>query len=199
MFKDPAARRAWRHFRLRAEMMLGSVSPKVRRELIDELAMHVRDIVEHSPEGDEAERVNAALARVGDPLDFLTPLVGEAVLRQPHQNVGASQAWRVIFVTAANGSALAASAVWIAVMALFAAMMLLVSLGSLVRPENIGLFLIGADDYQLRLLGGVGGTPVFAPWLGLMMLCAGLFIGRLALHASRRLALKIIVMGAAGK
>ena len=199
MFKDPEARRAWRRFRLRAEIMLGAVSPKVRRELIDELAMHVREIVEHTSEGGEADRVNAALARVGDPMDFLTPLVGDAVLRQPHQNVGAAQAWRVVFAAAAHGSAMAANAAWIAVMAFVASMMFLVSLGSLVRPENIGLFLIGPDDYQLRLLGGDGGTPVFAPWLGLALLCAGLFIGRIALQGARRLTLTILAMGTTGK
>jgi len=105
MFEDPRARRAWRLFRLRADLMLSSVSASVRRELLEDLTAHVRDVLENDKTAaTEYERLDAALQRIGDPKEFLAPLLAEAVFRNPPRDAGWAAAWRSLGLFAARGS-----------------------------------------------------------------------------------------------
>lgn len=193
MFSDPRARRAVARFRTRAKLMLSAVSPSVRRELIDDLDAHIQELVAGMPGPDsEFERVRAALDRMGDPREFLAPLVGEAIFRDPPRDFGIGQARSALAYGLKRGSRLTRQAVSIVLAGVFAALALLVSLGSLLLPENIGVFLTDPDTIQVRLLGGEGGEPLFAPWLAIALLGVGILVARQALAAGRHLALRIM-------
>lgn len=197
MFSDPKARRAWRRFRLRVELMLSSVSGGTRRELLDDLASHVRDMVAHGAEGSgEHERLQAALDRMGDPREFLAPLIGEAVFRDPRRDLGLRQAGRAMLALLSRGWRLA----WRSATALLAgflgAIAILVAAGSLLKPDAVGFFRLGPDEIQLRLLGGQGGEPIFAPWLAIGLLALAAMVLVLAWRQARRLVAEILTGGA---
>lgn len=194
MFSDAQARRILRQFLLRAELMLGSVSAGVRRELIDDLSAHIQDLVASDAINiDELARLKAALARVGDPREFLAPLIDEAVFRLPHRDVGFASAFFAMMSLAARGWRLTLAASAIMLMALLGATALLISIGSLVRPENIGVFSIGADEVQIRILGGHGGAPVLAPWLSFGILALGALLICAAWRGARALVLELLL------
>lgn len=197
MFTDPRARRAWRHFRLRVELMLSGVSRGVRRELLDDLAAHVREMVAHGREGGgEYQRLAAALDRIGDPREFLVPLVGEAIFRDPRRDVGLGQAGRAMLSLLSRGWRVAWRSASALLAAALGALALLIAIGGLLEPQSVGLFRIGPDDIQLRLLASPGGVPLFAPWfaLGLLVLAAASIA--LAWRQARRLVLEILTNGA---
>ena len=106
MFKDARARRAWRLYFLRAEAVLSPLSATVRRELIGDLKAHVEDILANeSLDGDEAARLGAALGRVGNPKEFLAPLLAEAVFRAPVQHGSLGMTYRMLALYAGRGTA----------------------------------------------------------------------------------------------
>ena len=179
--------------------MLSSVSSSVRRELLDDLDAHVREMVAHGPDGTgEYERLQAAIDRMGDPREFLAPLIGEAIFRDPRRDVGFGQAGRTMLALLSRGWGLA----WRSAAALLAAFLgglaILIAGGSLLDPRKVGLFRLGPDEVQLRLLGGQVGEPLFAPWLaiGLVVLAAGSMA--FAWRQARRLVLEILMSGAPG-
>jgi hypothetical protein len=193
MFDDPRARRAWRHFRLRVELMLSSVSSGVRRELLDDLAAHVRDRVAHDRDGaGEHERLKAALDRMGDPREFLAPLIGEAIFRDPRRDLGFGQAGRALLSLLSRGWLLAWRSAAVLFAALLSALAVLVAAGSLLEPAAVGLFQLGPDEFQLRLLGGRGGTPFLAPWLAIGLLALAAASMAMAWRQARRLVVKIL-------
>jgi hypothetical protein len=197
MFSEPKARHAWRQFRLRVELMLSSVSGEVRRELLDDLASHVRELVAHGDDRtSEFDRLRAALKRMGDPREFLAPLVGEAVFRDPRRDVGLGQAGRAMMSLLSRGSRLASRSALTLLAALLGALAALVAVGSLLDPQAVGLFRLGPDDFALRLLGGKGGEPLLAPWfaIGLLMLAAASLA--YAWRQARHLILEIMLNGA---
>jgi len=197
MFTDRKARRAWRYFRLRVELMLSSVSRSVRRELLEDLAAHVREMVTDGPEGaDEYERLQAALHRMGDPRDFLAPLIGDAILRDPGRDVGLAQRGRAILSLLARGSRVTWRSASTVIAAVLSALAMFIAFGSLLHPEAVGLFRLGPDDIQLRLLGSSGGVPMFTPWfaIGLIALSAALMV--FAWRQARTLVLMIMMNGA---
>jgi len=199
MFNDPQARRAWRRFRLRAELMLSSVSASVRRELLEDLDAHVREMVALSPEsGSELERLKVALDRMGDPREFLAPLAGEAIFRKPQADVGFGSAARATLALLSRGWRLAWRSALTLLATLLAGLAALVAFGSLLDPHSVGLFRIGPDDIQLRIAGSEGGVPLFTPWfaLALLVLAAGSIA--FAWRQSRRLVVEILLNGATG-
>ena len=199
MFSEPTARHAWRQFRLRVELMLSSVSGDVRRELLDDLASHVRDLVVHGQDdATEYERLRAALERMGDPREFLAPLVGEAVFRDPRRDVGFGQAGRAMLSLLSRGWRLAWRSASSLLAALLGALATLVAFGSLLDPEAVGLFRLGPDDIHLRLLRGQGGVPLFAPWLAIGLLALAAASIAYAWRQARRLVLEILMNGAPG-
>jgi hypothetical protein len=197
MFDDPKARRAWRQFRLRVELMLSSVSGGVRRELLDDLAGHVRDLVAHGPDGaGEYQRLQAALDRMGDPREFLAPLVGEAIFRDPRRDVGLGQTGRAMLSLLSRGWRLAWRSASTLLAVLLGALAILVAFGNLLHPEAVGLFRLGPDDIQLRLLGSRGGEPLFTPWFAIGLLGLAAVSLAFAWRQARRLVLEILMNGA---
>jgi hypothetical protein len=199
MFREPKARYEWRQFRLRVELMLSSVSGEVRRELLDDLATHVRDLVAHGQVGaGEHERLRAALDRMGDPREFLAPLVGEAVFRDPGRDVGFGQAGRAMMSLLSRGWRLACRSASTLLAALLGVVALLAALGSLLDPEAVGLFRLGPDDIQLRLLRGQGGVPLFTPWLAVGLLALAAASITFACRQARKLVVDVLINGTPG-
>lgn len=191
MFDDPKSRHSYRLFRLRAELMLSGVARGVRRQLMEDLTAHLAELVAHAdPSLPESVRVDAAIARIGDPREFLAPLVADAVLSASAQRTG----WRTVAYAALRGGRRLGEAVSIALSFSVGASLSIAAAGAFIVPQRIGLFYISGDEYQLRLFGLAGneGTPVLYPWFSL----SGVIIGAALIYASwrrtRRLAADIL-------
>jgi hypothetical protein len=196
MFREPKARRAWRHFRLRVELMLSSVSSGVRRELLDDLTAHVRDLVAHGSDSvGEYERLRAALERIGDPRDFLAPVIGDAIFRDPRRDVGFGQVGRALLSLFSRGWHVAWRAASVLLATVLGALAILVAIGSLLEPGAVGLFRLGPDDIQIRLLGGRGGVPLFTPWFAIGLSALAVVSMAFAWRQARRLLLQILMNG----
>lgn len=197
MFSDPRSRRAWRLFRLRTELMLGGVSGGVRRQILEDLAAHVRDIVANGdPAVAEHERVAEALARVGDPREFIAPLVADAVLNAQSASAGLGARWRAVVSSAALGGRRLAAAATVLASAAVGASLAIMAAGSLIFPQSIGVFTLGEDTVQLRILGASGetGTPLFAPWLALALGAIGAGLVWRAWRQARRIISEILAI-----
>ena len=200
MFTDPRARGAWRHFSRQVESMLGSASPDARRELLDDLAAHVRDMVAHDPDGvSEYERLQAALDRMGDPREFLAPLLDDAILRDRREDVGAGQVRRATLSRVSRLWRFAWHSASTLLAVFLGATAILVAFGSLLSPDGVGLFGLGPDDIQLRLLGGQGGVPLFAPWFAIALVALAAASMAFAWRQARRLVIEMPMCGVYGE
>ena len=79
---------------------------------------------------------------------------------------------------------------------LLAAIAALIAVGSLLEPESVGLFRLGPDDIQLRLLGSRGGVPLFTPWFAVGLLALSAASIAVAWRQARKLVLEILMNGA---
>lgn len=195
MFEDPKSRRAFLLFKLRTGLMLGGVSAAARRQLMEDLSAHLVDLVAHdNPATPEFERVSAAIARIGDPAEFLAPLIADAVLDQrASQRTG----WRVVwYAMVRGGSRLAVALAIIAAIAVGGGLCL-AAMGSFINPQRIGFFQLSDDLYQIRLLGlsSDGEAPVLYPYLSILALLVGGGMIAAALRRLRRLAHDILTSG----
>lgn len=177
MFKDARARRAWGLYFLKAEAVLSPLAQPVRRELLDDLKAHVRDILANEKaDGDELTRLNAALQRVGNPKEFLAPLVADAVFKAPPQYGSIGMAYRTLRLYAARGTTYLLRSLALALAAATGVVATLAALNSLLRPDRAGLFRISGDEWQVRVMGfgEAVGEQMLAPWMAPVLIALGL-------------------------
>lgn len=195
MFKDARARRAWSLYFLKAEAVLSPLSAGVRRELITDLKAHIGDILANELlVGDELVRLNAALERVGNPKEFLAPLVADAVFKAPPTLGGLGMTLRTFSLYAARGTTYSLRALGLVLVAAAGFCIALASLNSLFRPQSAGLFQLGGDEVQLRLLGlgATGGQQLLEPWMAALLILAGGMLIVFAVRRARRMLLELI-------
>ena len=199
MFTDTRAQRAWNLYFLRAEAVLSPLSASVRRELIADLRAHVRDILSHEPlEGDEFTRLSTALERVGNPKEFLAPLVADAVFKAEPAIGNFAMTARTLSLYAAHGTTYALRALALVLAAAAGFGVALTSAIRLFRPESAGLFQLGVDDFQLRILGlgATGGQQLLEPWMAALLIFAGIGLVVFATRRTHRMLLELIAQAA---
>lgn len=80
-FADPAARRCWDSYFAEVDRFLSRAGADAA-DLRGDLEAHVADSMAAAPDGSELERLNAALARLGRPIDFLRPVLADELIER---------------------------------------------------------------------------------------------------------------------
>ena len=195
MFRDARARRAWNLYFLKAEAVLSPLAASVRKELIGDLQAHVRDILANEKiGGDEFVRLQAALDRVGNPKEFLAPLLADAVFKAPPQHGSFAMTYRTLSLYASRGTTYLARTLGLVLAAASGLIVALAALNSLFRPDHAGLFRLGDDEYQVRVMGfgEAGGEQLLAPWAAIALIAVGAAVLWWTARRVRRMLLELI-------
>lgn len=190
IFADPAAARRWQAYFADVDRLL-SKSGDDAVGLRADLEMHILDSLAAQPSGTtELERLEAALARLGRPADYLHPLIADALLERGTRTYAPTPIARGLAHALLAGSKHAATAaifgLGYALLAAFTAMILLKP----VWGDHVGLFrradgLLGfgivADTRGARELLGLWVIPIA------LAVVAALYVALTrALRAARR-------------
>ncbi|HXI87690.1 MAG TPA: hypothetical protein VNH64_09540 [Parvularculaceae bacterium] len=197
MFEDPRSRREWRRFRLHTSLLLGGVSGAIRRQLLEDLTAHIRDCVENEPhELPEFERVKAALAKVGDPREFVAPLLADAVLNASPRRAGLAASLRAIIQYAGFGWAYLARAAMLCATLAVGGGLLVLAVSAILRPDAAGVFVAPPDNVQFSIFGWSEheGTPFLYPWLAIALGIIGGLLLWLGWRSARRILSEILMM-----
>ncbi len=80
-FTDPAARRRWDAYFSEVDRLLARADADVA-EMRGDLETHVIDSMAAASGGGERERLDAALSRLGRPIDYLRPLLADEMIER---------------------------------------------------------------------------------------------------------------------
>lgn len=190
---DPFARLVWRLYLLRARSVLAAAPAATRTELLDDLKNHLWEIMPPTQDrSDERKRLKAALARIGDPKEFLSPLLAAADTA-PAWNARLNQfMFRLTRVSGFLISVLAMGFILIVGLAFFGA-----SIGSLFDAEKFGVFLIGESSLRIGTNSGLEAGSyhqLLSPPSALFLAAAGSVIAAGALFALRAFALRLLAL-----
>jgi hypothetical protein len=193
MFSDRRARLKWRLYLLRAEAAISSLPRSVRRELIEDLRTHVADLVANGDAAsDEIVRLDAALARLGDPKEFLAPLIANAVFGAPRNTL--SMMLLTSRAYASRGAIFLLHLIALILSFLAGTIAVLSALGSLLEPRRFGVFRIGEGQYHVGAFGTTqpAGEQLLSFWPALLLALAGAALIVWALRSGRRIAFSLI-------
>ncbi|KCZ84537.1 hypothetical protein HAD_02620 [Hyphomonas adhaerens MHS-3] len=150
---DSAAKRLLLLHHLRVRHLLSDLPAAVRRELETGLDDHLAEVFDHIPGADDHERLKVALERLGDPRDFLAPLIGDVLLSQSGGTARPSALVSNMFALATSGAKSLVTLAFNAFLGVTGAIMLIFSVAFFLRPGMAGVFPTGEDGYQVRIMG----------------------------------------------
>lgn len=127
-FSDPAARALWNDYVAQVDRMVALIGPEAA-ELSEDLRAHLADSFASDTSGSEVDRLRRAIERLGQPSEFLRPMLADELIERGARTYDPSLISRGLYHTIRSGSRRAFSAVAFAagyvVLAIFGAMTLL--------------------------------------------------------------------------
>jgi|CXWL01.1.fsa_nt_gi hypothetical protein len=193
---DKRARLAWRLYFMRAESVLAAAPPAVREELLGDLRAHIAELVAGAAEATtERAGLKSALVRVGDPKEFLSPLLETAVEKSGCGWTASAFQMTVYFVT----RAFAFSVVTLVVLSVLvvSAAFAVSAFGSMLDPERIGVFLVSESNIRVGTVSDLpSGTyrQLLTPLTALPLMAIAILAIYGAGLAARRLFLRLVVL-----
>ena len=127
-FSDPAAQHLWADYIGEVDRMVALIGPEAA-ELADDLRAHLADSFASDTTGTDIEGLRRAIDRLGQPSEFLRPMLADELLQRGTQSYNPSLISRGLYHTIRGGSRRAFTAITFAAgyiaLAIFAAMTLL--------------------------------------------------------------------------
>ena len=81
-FEEELSRRLWDNYVERIEAMLDPLQPDTRREIEQELKVHLLESIRHDEAEQESERVLNATEKLGRPEEYLEPIVTDRLIEE---------------------------------------------------------------------------------------------------------------------
>lgn len=156
--EDGAARRIWNGYFRRVEQMLQPLGEEQKRELMLELESHLRESIRQDASGREVERVLNGIDRLGEPEQFLRPLVADRLLKEGRRT------YNPLAIGKGLGLALSRGLRWAALSILFAGgylcsfLLILMALLKPVFPRHVGYFTYASGGWGFGFLANVQGA-----------------------------------------
>lgn len=160
-FDEPAARRRWDAYFAEVERLLAQAGPAAAG-LRGELEAHVAESMRVGSEGDEAARLEGALARLGRPAEYLEPLIAEALIAEGTRSSAlvARELGRAALTGARRGGTALAFGLGYLLLAIFAAMAVLKPF----RSDGVGLFRLPDGAYAAGIVAPSPGAQELLGW-----------------------------------
>lgn len=138
-FNDPAAARAWRDYFAEVDRLLASVGAADRAELRADLETHLMDSFAEG-DGGEADRLASTMRRLGEPADYLRPIIAEQLLERGTRSYAPVPIARGLYHSVKLGSTRAVVAAGFALGYIMLAIFALMAVLKPVWGDHVGLF-----------------------------------------------------------
>jgi len=177
-FTDPAARRRWDAYFSEIDRLLARADADVA-ELRGDLEAHVVDSMAAASGGNEGERLDAALSRLGRPIDYLRPLLADELIERGTLTYSPITIARGLSYAVMAGSRRAviglAFGLGYLLLAIFAAMALLKPLWG----EHVGMFRYADGTISAGIVAQSSGARELLGWWSIpitLLLAALLYV-----------------------
>lgn len=177
-FTDPAARRRWDAYFSEIDRLLARADADVA-ELRGDLEAHVVDSMAAASGGNEGERLDAALSRLGRPIDYLRPLLADELIERGTLTYSPITIARGLSYAVMAGSRRAviglAFGLGYLLLAIFAAMALLKPLWG----EHVGVFRYADGTISAGIVAQSSGARELLGWWSIpiaLLLAALLYV-----------------------
>ena len=162
-FSDPAARRRWDSYFAEVDRFLSRGGADAA-DLRGDLEAHVADSMAVAPDGSELERLDAALARLGRPIDFLRPMLADELIERGTRTYSPITIARGLTHAVMAGSRRAAVALTFGIGYLLLAIFTTMALLKPLWGEHVGLFRHADGTISAGIVANTAGASELLGW-----------------------------------
>lgn len=163
-FDDPAMIKLWNAYFSDFDRLSAPLGDE-GRELRTDLEQHVLESIgAQTATGDPAQQLKAALERLGRPIDYLHPVLGERYIARATRTYSPVAVWKgLLHTTLAGGGRLLAASLF-GLGYLFIAVFVIIALSKPFWPDNVGLFRAPDGKIAAGILAGTAGYQEVLGW-----------------------------------
>lgn len=140
-FQSQTALRIWNNYFKGINRILRSVPKKQREELVLELKGHVLESISKDIVKDEANRVLNAIEKLGDPEDFIRPLVADRLLLDASNTLNPKNVFLGLVFNFYSGIKRASVATVLGIGYFFFGIIFFLTIFKIFFPNNFGFFI----------------------------------------------------------
>lgn len=176
----------WQQYLAQAEQLCKPLSPRQQNDILTEIKAHILEGF-FSETGDEVEKLQSTLARLGNPKDFVPLWVEERLISEsapftPWRNLS-----QLLMINQSRGVVQFLLSLLVALGYLISMIFLLTAVFKFVYPENIGFFTNPDGMPIMGYVEGAGFTEHLGYWLVPINLTLGISLQLLLNSLVRRL------------
>jgi len=179
-FEDELSARLWEQYVERIEAKLEPLRPAVRREIEQELKIHLHDSIRHDDADEESVRVLNATEKLGRPEEYLEPIVMDRMIEEGSNTYNPLWIAKGLGRTFTRGVKKTVLGLLFGVGYLLALVVFALGLLKPFFPEHVGLFYEPGGETQRITFGFLeqtaGMTEVLGYWVIPLSLAVGVLI-----------------------
>ncbi len=189
MLKDPAARRRWDGYFRDVDRLLASAGAEAASLRLD-LQAHVADSMAAAPNSaSESECLEAALARLGRPIDYLRPLLADELIERGTRTYSPLIIGRGLLHAILAGSGRAAAGFLFGFAYLLLAIFIILAVLKPLWGDHVGLFRWNDGTMSFGVIAQAAGARELLGWWSIpisLAIAAALYVAlTLGLRAAR--------------
>ncbi len=171
-FSDNVTKKIWHQYFRRVQRLSKPLDPAQQQELILEISDHLFESFNREQGPNEAERLLNAIDKMGDPEEYIKPMVGDRLLFSASRTMNPKTIINSLYYNISGGIKQFLLSLSFSIGYLFAFILVIMSILKIFLPENIGIFI--SEEGHL-LAGVIGGTEVKTDILGYWSIPIGIF------------------------
>ncbi len=148
LFSDPLAQRIWNQYFRRVKFFSKSIQPESQQELKLEIQDHLYESFSRETGGSEADRLLNAIDKIGDPEEYITPMVAERLLVDASQTYNPKTIVRGLYYYIRGGVKHVFFSLLFLIGYGIAFMIGLFTILKILFPEYVGIFLHKSGEYS---------------------------------------------------
>lgn len=173
VFKSASAQKIYNNYINRIQKNISILSEEDRMDLLMEINSHIYEALQENGNADEVECILDITTKLGQPEDFLAPLVAEKKRIQASRSFNPRHVFQALRLNFTNGFIYVVISLLYLLLSVFGLLIVL----KIVAPSNTGMFFL---DHQFKAFGFVpdfeGMNEVLGYWLiPLALLSATIF------------------------
>ncbi len=167
LFTEPEVAAIWDRFFNRISAICRPLPNHHRQEIMLELQDHLFESFARQPGDSEATRLEQAITKIGDPEEFVKPMVADHQLANAGRTMNPRSVFLGLQFNMARGTKAVLTSLLFGLGYLLSLAFLLVAIGKPFSPESIGLFAHTGGGYSLGIFDQPpqGATELVGYWI----------------------------------
>ena len=176
-FESKVSERIWDNYLNRIQKLLKKIPKDQKEELLLEIKSHLYESIQNDTDGKEEEKVLNAIERMGDPEDFIKPLIADKLLLSASKTMKPNSVFLSLVYKSFINIKYAFGALLFSIGYSLSFILIVIAFFKIITPSNIGFYKLGSGKFEFSMFSTAPQTEeILGYWIVLIGLLAAVLI-----------------------